>query len=166
MPTWAKVVVEEADAMSGIEQEDSPEGSESSLDTLDDRVLDYEISDEPPEAEAGAEIVGGLQDETMMDEGLMGGIGLSTLGLTWVTVRELIIRDAWLNWEEDMRPAHQQRVLAQAMTLWNDPERQVEVRQLTVTEEERFVTRKSQYINQPVGFEEERMVGDALGFRE
>ena len=102
----------------------------------------------------------------MTDEGLMGGFELSALGLTRVTVRELIIRDAWLNWEEDMRRAHRQRVLAQAMTMWNDPERQVEVRQLTETEEERFATWKSQYINQPVGFEEERMVGDALGFGE
>ena len=136
------------------------------MDTLDDQVLDYEVLDELSKVEAGAEIAGGLQDETMTDEGLMGGFELSALGLTWVTVRELIIRDAWLNWEEDMRRAHRQQVLAQAMTMWNDPERQVEVRQLTETEEEQFATWKSQYINQPVGFEEERMVGDALGFGE
>ena len=116
--------------------------------------------------EAGAEIAGGLQDETMTDEGLMGGIELSALGLTWVTVHELIIRDAWLNWEENMRRAHWQWVLAQAMTIWDDPERQVKVHQLTITEEEWFTTWKRQYINQPVGFGEERMVGDALGFGE
>ena len=129
--------------MSGIEQEDSLEVGESSSDMLDDRVLNYEVLDEPPKVEAGAEIAGGLQDETMTDEGLMGGIELSALGLTRVTVHELIIQDAWLNWEEDMRQAHWQWVLAQAMTMWDDPERQVKVRQLTITEEEWFMTWKS-----------------------
>ena len=67
-----------------------------------------------------------------------------------------------MNWEEDLRQAHQQRILVWAMTMWDNPGRQVEVWQLTVAEMERFVTWRSRYIYQLDDFEEERMVGDEM----
>ena len=126
-------------------------------------MLEIDASDEFSEAEANAEeATGGVQDETMMEGPSPGGWGISTLGLMRVSVPELIIRDAWLNWEEDLRWAHRQRILARAMTMWGNPRRQVEVWQLTAAETERFATWRSRYIHQPDGFEEERMAGDAL----
>ena len=159
--------MDEPAAMSGIEDEEALDASESSLGTLDARVLESDASDKLSEVEANAEeATGGVQDETMTEGPSLGGWGISTLGLMRVSVPELIIWDAWLNWEEDLRRAHWQRILARAMTMWDNPGRQVEVRQLTVVEMERFATWRSRYIHQPDGFEEERMVGDALGFGE
>jgi len=85
---------------------------------MDDRLVDYMVSDEGSTAGtgeksgAGEEAEGGRPEERPANE-------------IQVTVQELIIWDAWMNWEENLRWAHHNRMLAWAiMTLqlpWDHP---------------------------------------------
>ena len=90
--------------------------------------------------------------------------------LTQLTVQELVIRDAWMNWEENLRRAHQNRMLAWAMTRlqlpWDHLGNQVGARRLSAEEEEQFTMWKSRYIYQPADFEDERLAAYALGLGE
>ena len=157
--TWAEEITDEPAAMSGIEDEEVPQASESSLGTMDARVLESDASDELTDAEADAEeVMGSLQDETMMEGPSPGGLEMSALGLMRISIPELIIWDVWLNWEEDLRWAHWQRILTRAMTMWDNPGRQVEVRQLTAAETEWFVTWRSRTVLRKRGWREMRWV--------
>ena len=82
-----------------------------------------------------------------------------------ITVPELIIRDAWLNWEQDLLWAYRQHLMAQVMTGMRLPRTEVETRALTPEEAERFAT-WSQYLFQPADFEDARMEAGAFGLGE
>ena len=90
--TQVEEIMDEPTAMSGIEDKEVLEASKSSLGTLDTQVLESDASDEPTDVEANAEeVMGGLQDETMMEGPSPGGLEISALGLMQISILELII---------------------------------------------------------------------------
>src|SRR6266481_6903212 len=129
---------------------------------MDDRLLEYKVSEEEtPDTAHGEGIVGGAQNASAPD-----AIEQTPHGWVRLPVAELIIRDAWMNWEQDLRRAYRQFLLAQAMVSVEVPGSEVEVQELNVDEEEHFGIWRSRYLNQPAGFEEERMEAGAFGLGE
>ena len=84
----------------------------------------------------------------------------------WITVPELIIQGAWLNWEQDLRQAYWQRLVVQAMTGMRLPRTEVETRALTPEEAERFATWRSWYLFQLADFKDARMEVGAFSLGE
>ena len=84
----------------------------------------------------------------------------------WITIPELIIRDDWLNWEQDLQWAYWQHLVVQVMMSTRLLRTKVEMRALTPEETERFATWRSWYLFQPADFEEVRMEAGAFGLGE
>src|SRR6266481_3877404 len=85
---------------------------------MDDRLLEYEVSEEEtPDTAHGEGIAGGAQN----------AIEQTPRGRVRLPVAELIIHDAWMNWEQDLRRAYRQRLLAQVMVSVEVPGSEVEV---------------------------------------
>ena len=83
-----------------------------------------------------------------------------------ITVSELIIQDAWLNWEQDLQRAYWQHLVVQVMTGMRLPRTEVEMRALTPEEAERFVMWRSWYLFQPADFKDVRMEAGVFGLGE
>jgi len=85
---------------------------------------------------------------------------------TTVTAEEFLLQSCWMNWENELRQAHQHGVLAQSCLAWRLPPHPVWTRPITAEEEGRFQVWKAGYINQPARFEDERMEAGAFGLGE
>ena len=77
-----------------------------------------------------------------------------------MSVQDRLLQDCWLNWE-DVRRAHRDREMARGILVlvsWSGAGTgHVHGRRLSEEEEARFTTWKQLYIEQPAGFEEERL---------
>src|SRR6266481_3120009 len=145
------------------EWEYEEEGLDDQL--LDDGLLEYLSSEEES----------WMGQDTACEEGTVGHTNdapvperIEPLASSRVrlTVPELIIRNVWMNWEQDLRRAYCQCLLAQAMVSVEIPRSKVEVLELRADEEERFAIWRSRYLYQPADFEEERMEVGAFGLGE
>src|SRR6266481_5596649 len=73
---------------------------------MDDRLLEYEVSEEEtPDTAHGEGIAGGTQNAPAPDAIEQTPCSCRVR----LPVAELIIRDAWVNWEQDLRRAYRQR---------------------------------------------------------
>ena len=82
-----------------------------------------------------------------------------------MSVQDCLLQDCWLNWEEDVRRAHQDRETAPGiLALFGQSGvglGHVHGRRLSEGEEARFMTWKRLYVEQLAGFAEERLaMGD------
>jgi len=136
---------------------------------LDNRLLDDAPDDFPTyDVLDNEQQVGEGQPASAMDlkpgvEGLPQGKD-DEYGM--ISVEEHLLRHNWMNWEDDLRRAHQQRLLAQSTLAWRIPPHLVRARHLTAEEEARFGIWKAQYIYQPGDFEDGRMAAGAFGLWE
>ena len=76
-----------------------------------------------------------------------------------MSIQDHLLQDCWLNWEEDVRRAHQEMARGILVLFgWSGAGTgHVHGRRLSEEEEARFMTWKRHYIEQPARFEEERL---------
>ena len=103
--------------------------------------------------------------EDMPQEALEVAPRTGASGRVVMSIQDCLLQDCWLNWEEDVRRAHQDQEMAQGiLALFSRSgvgTGHVHGRRLSEEEEARFTMWKQLYVEQPAGFEEERLaMGD------